>query len=74
MYVEFNFRAIVTQEFVSLFIKRISRKISKVSFKIISLQNVNLSKVKEYSVFPAVNSSKRLVNGGWKGDYGGGRK
>lgn len=40
-------------------------------YKIVSSQIVNRSKIKRYSVFWAVNSSKRSVDGGWKGDYGG---
>ena len=58
MYVELNFPAIVTQEFVSLFVKRISQKISNIFLKIFSVQNVNLSKYKGYNEFPAVNSGK----------------
>ena len=58
MYGELNFPAIVTLEFVSLFIDRISQKIPNIFLKIISLQSVNRSKIKRYSVFPAVNSGK----------------
>ena len=36
----------------------ISRKISNIFFKIIPPQFVNRSKIKRYSVFPAVNSGK----------------
>ena len=60
MYGELNFPAIVTLEFVLLFLKRISRKISNIFLKIIPPQTVNLSKIKRYSVFPAVNGGKRL--------------
>jgi hypothetical protein len=60
MYVELNFPSILTQEFVSLFVKLISRKIPNIFFKIISLQSVNLSKIQRRSEFPAVNSSKPL--------------
>ena len=38
---------------------RISRKTSNIFFKIISLQSVKRSKFGGYSMFPAVNSSKR---------------
>ena len=58
MYGELNFPAIATLEFVSLFIDRISQKISNIFFKIISVRNVNHSKFRGYSVFPAVNSGK----------------
>ena len=36
----------------------ISQKISNIFFKIISVRNVNHSKFRGYSVFPAVNSGK----------------
>jgi hypothetical protein len=45
---------------VADFLKRIFQKISNISFKIISIQSVNLSKYKGYSIFPAVNSGLRL--------------
>ena len=61
MYVELNFPAIVTQEFVSLFVKRISQKISNIFLKIIPPQSVKRSKIKRYSVFPAVNSGKQQI-------------
>ncbi len=60
MYGELNFSSIVTQEIFSLFTGRISRKISNISSKIISSQSENLCKYKGYSVFPEVNSGKRL--------------
>jgi len=61
MYVELNFSAIITQEFVSLFVKLISRKISVIFYKIFSALTENRSKTKRYSVFPAVNSSKQRI-------------
>ena len=61
MYVELNFPAIVTLEFVSLFIDRISQKIPNIFLKIISRQSVNRSKINRYSVFPAVNSGKQRI-------------
>jgi len=61
MYGELNFPAIVTLEFVLLFLKRISRKISNIFLKIIPPQTVNLSKIKRHSVFPAVNRSKQGI-------------
>ena len=47
-------------EFISENSNNISRKISNIFFKIISVQNVNHSKFKGYSDFPAVNSGKLL--------------
>lgn len=60
MYGELNFPSILSPEFVLLFLKLISRKISNISSKIISVQNVNPSKYNRHSEFPAVNSGKRL--------------
>jgi hypothetical protein len=48
-------------EFISENSNNISRKISNIFFKIISLQSVKRSKIKRYSVFPAVNSSKQRI-------------
>jgi hypothetical protein len=58
-------------DFISENSNNISRKISIVFFKIISPKSVNHSRIKRHSVFPAVNSSERLVNGGRKGVYCG---
>jgi hypothetical protein len=38
----------------------ISQKISNIFLKIVSVQNVNHSKIKRRSMFPAVNGGKRL--------------
>ena len=48
-------------EFISENSNNISRKISIVFFKIISPKSVNRSKIKIYSGFPAVNSSKQQI-------------
>ena len=50
-----------SDKFVSLFVQLISRKISSIFLKIISVQNVNHSKFKGYNEFPPVNRRKQRI-------------
>jgi hypothetical protein len=48
-------------EFISENSSNISQKTSILFLKIVSVQNVNHSKIKRRSMFPAVNGGKRLL-------------